>query len=109
MSDTAQERARRLKLIEHLDMADMVEEIELAEAAAQAPLLERIESLKVWIRAAMVNDYSLCAPPEMVDLINQCDGCQAGIPVNDDGYHRMGKFRAYPDYMACQKGKYDRG
>ena len=32
--------------------------------------------------------------------INQCDGCQAGIPVVN-GAHRMGKPGAYPDTMSC--------
>ncbi|MNJ44174.1 hypothetical protein D3C77_392150 [compost metagenome] len=36
---------------------------------------------------------------------NQCDGCQAGIPVVD-GAHRMGRPGGYPDTMICQAGKY---
>lgn len=32
--------------------------------------------------------------------INQCDGCQAGIPVVN-GAHRMGKPGSYPDTMSC--------
>ena len=31
---------------------------------------------------------------------NQCDGCQAGIPVVN-GAHRMGKPGGYPDLMSC--------
>lgn len=31
---------------------------------------------------------------------NQCDGCQAGIPVVS-GAHRMGKPGGYPDTMSC--------
>lgn len=31
---------------------------------------------------------------------NQCDGCQAGIPVIN-GSHRMGRPGGYPDYMSC--------
>lgn len=31
---------------------------------------------------------------------NQCDGCQAGIPVVN-GAHRMGKPDGYPDTMSC--------
>lgn len=31
---------------------------------------------------------------------NQCDGCQAGIPV-ENGAHRMGKPGGYPDLMGC--------
>lgn len=36
---------------------------------------------------------------------NQCDGCQAGIPLVD-GVHRMGKPGGYPDAMSCQASKY---
>lgn len=38
--------------------------------------------------------------------INQCDGCQAGIPVDANGNHRMGKAGGYPDLMGCEKGRY---
>jgi hypothetical protein len=31
---------------------------------------------------------------------NQCDGCQAGIPV-ENGAHRMGKPGGYPNLMGC--------
>lgn len=37
---------------------------------------------------------------------NQCDGCQAGIPVVK-GAHRMGKPGGYPDLMTCQAHKYN--
>lgn len=36
---------------------------------------------------------------------NQCDGCNAGIPVDENGMHRMGQGK-YADYMFCQKSKY---
>ncbi|MBS7559968.1 hypothetical protein KHO49_16620 [Pseudomonas sp. RC4D1] len=36
---------------------------------------------------------------------NQCDGCQAGIPLVN-GAHRMGKPGGHPDTMSCQAGKY---
>lgn len=36
---------------------------------------------------------------------NQCDGCQAGKPVDEKGLHRMGEGR-YFDYMLCQADKY---
>lgn len=36
---------------------------------------------------------------------NQCDGCQAGIPLVN-GAHRMGKPGGYADTMSCQAGKY---
>lgn len=36
---------------------------------------------------------------------NQCDGCQAGIPV-EIGMHRMGKPGGYVDLMACTADRY---
>lgn len=36
---------------------------------------------------------------------NQCDGCQAGIPLFN-GTHRMGKPGQYADTMSCQAGRY---
>ena len=42
---------------------------------------------------------------EMED--NSCDGCKAGIPVDEYNYHRMGKG-IYPDFMVCQKSKYNK-
>lgn len=40
--------------------------------------------------------------------VNQCDGCRAGKPLDEHGFHRMGRLTegAYPDYMACQREKY---
>jgi hypothetical protein len=38
--------------------------------------------------------------------INQCDGCMAGIPIDENGRHRMGKPHSYPDYMVCEKSRY---
>ena len=38
---------------------------------------------------------------------NNCDGCKAGIPVDEYNYHRMGKG-IYPDFMICQKDKYNK-
>ncbi|MBI7981269.1 hypothetical protein JEY27_31990, partial [Pseudomonas aeruginosa] len=31
---------------------------------------------------------------------NQCDGCQAGVPL-ENGKHRMGRPGGYPDLMSC--------
>ncbi len=38
--------------------------------------------------------------------INQCDGCQAGVPVDEKGYHRMGKPGEYADLMYCERKRY---
>jgi len=37
---------------------------------------------------------------------NQCDGCHAGIPVDANGNHRMGKPGGYADLMKCQADRY---
>ena len=36
---------------------------------------------------------------------NQCDGCQAGIPLIN-GTHRMGREGGYPDFMGCSAKLY---
>lgn len=41
----------------------------------------------------------------MMDEMNQCDGCMAGIPV-ENGKHRMGKPGGYADWMACTASRY---
>lgn len=38
-------------------------------------------------------------------LMNQCDGCRAGVPLKD-GKHRMGKPGGYADWMICTKDRY---
>lgn len=38
--------------------------------------------------------------------INNCDGCLANKPIDNNGNHRMGNEDEYPDYMSCQKSKY---
>lgn len=40
--------------------------------------------------------------------INQCDGCQAGIPLVN-GVHRMGREGGYPDFMGCTAHLYNCG
>ncbi|BFO03363.1 hypothetical protein KNHN1_17410 [Pseudomonas guariconensis] len=37
---------------------------------------------------------------------NQCDGCQAGIPIVN-GAHRMGRPGGYTDTMSCQASRYE--
>lgn len=44
-------------------------------------------------------EFKAALKPEESPL-NQCDGCQAGIPVVS-GAHRMGKPGGYPDTMSC--------
>lgn len=47
---------------------------------------------------------AILAAPAPVER-NQCDGCQAGIPV-ENGRHRMGKPGRYPDLMLCTADRY---
>lgn len=42
---------------------------------------------------------------EEVTPKNSCDGCNAGIAVDDNGNHRMGSG-AYADYMGCEAHRY---
>lgn len=37
---------------------------------------------------------------------NQCDGCRAGIQIDENGNHRMGEPGGYPNLQSCEKGKY---
>ncbi|MND52519.1 hypothetical protein D3C80_435370 [compost metagenome] len=39
-------------------------------------------------------------------MINQCDGCQAGIP-KINGVHRMGREGGYPDFLGCTAKLYE--
>jgi hypothetical protein len=38
--------------------------------------------------------------------VNQCDGCRAGIPVDENGNHRIGEPGGYSNLQACEKDKY---
>ena len=37
---------------------------------------------------------------------NQCDGCRAGKPLDEDGIHTMSERDGYQDLMRCQASKY---
>jgi hypothetical protein len=39
--------------------------------------------------------------------MNQCDGCRAGKPLDQNGNHAMGEPGGYRDLMACQRSKYE--
>ena len=38
-------------------------------------------------------------------MTNQCDGCNAGKPIERGNLHRMSDG-LYPDFMSCQKDRY---
>lgn len=70
---------------------------EVLDAVGREPVdLNAVLKLRTRMREAL----KTAAP-----LRNQCDGCQAGIPVVN-GTHRMGKPGGYPDAMGCTKKLY---
>ena len=57
------------------------------------------------VLAAATGEQVETQPSPAAAQRNQCDGCQAGIPV-EDGMHRMGKPGGYVDLMACTADRY---
>ena len=78
----------------------------LTAADERADLLEGL--LLLWRSPVQRTMAGRCRLVERTDAAlkpaegqhNQCDGCQAGIPVVN-GAHRMGKADGYPDTMRC--------
>lgn len=75
----------------------------------------RLEQAENLLQAVVDEHGELsCDLHEQIDIFlasqqgerNQCDGCQAGIPLVD-GAHRMGRQGGYPDLMSCQKERYE--
>lgn len=70
---------------------------EVLDAIGREPLdLDAVLRLRARMRAAL-------KPAEAPR--NQCDGCQAGIPLIN-GTHRMGREGGYPDFMGCSAKLY---
>ncbi|KRP84855.1 hypothetical protein TX25_28735 [Pseudomonas lactis] len=70
---------------------------EVLDAVGREPLdLDAVLRLRARMRAAL-------KPAEAPR--NQCDGCQAGIPLIN-GTHRMGREGGYPDFMGCSAKLY---
>lgn len=67
----------------------------------RAELLDIRQSCELSQKRDARIDAALSASAER----NQCDGCQAGIPLVN-GVHRMGKPGGYADTMSCQAWKY---
>jgi hypothetical protein len=59
----------------------------------------------LWEFYQSVERAALAQPVAAVGDDNQCDGCLAGYPVNERGFHIMGSGK-YPDPMACQAHRY---
>ena len=97
-----------------LDAAERCVAAERREKELQQRLTaadERADVLEGLVRRALKFTHDIQSPlslradieavlkPAEVER-NQCDGCQAGIPVVN-GAHRMGKPDGYPDTMSC--------
>lgn len=87
----------------------VIKELQSLLTAADERADERADVLEGWLRrwsaeaggifCALKYETDAALKPAEAQL-NQCDGCQAGIPVVN-GAHRMGKPGAYPDTMSC--------
>lgn len=81
------------------ERADVLEGLigEVLDAVGREPLdLDAVLRLRARMRAAL-------KPAEAPR--NQCDGCNAGIPLIN-GTHRMGREGGYPDFMGCSAKLY---
>lgn len=81
------------------ERADVLEGLigEVLDAVGREPLdLDAVLRLRARMRAAL-------KPAEAPR--NQCDGCQAGVPLIN-GTHRMGREGGYPDFMGCSAKLY---
>ena len=92
-----------------IDLRKRVDALQALLTAADERADERADVLEGWLRrwsaeaggifCALKYETDAALKPAEAQL-NQCDGCQAGIPVVN-GAHRMGKPGAYPDTMSC--------
>jgi hypothetical protein len=95
----AREQALQQRLTAADERADVLEGLvgEVLDAVGREPLdLDAVLRLRARMRAAL-------KPAEAPR--NQCDGCQAGIPLIK-GTHRMGREGGYPDFMGCSAKLY---
>ena len=72
---------------------------------------KKLGILCLWCQTIEIIDAALAQPAEAQPQAtaapaNQCDGCQAGRPVDANGNHRMGDGE-YGDLMHCQREKYE--
>ena len=96
---TAERDALQQRLTAADERADVLEGLigEVLDAVGREPLdLDAVLRLRARMRAAL-------KPAEAPR--NQCDGCQAGIPLIN-GTHRMGREGGYPDFMGCSAKLY---
>ena len=95
----AREQALQQRLTAADERADVLEGLvgEVLDAVGREPLdLDAVLRLRARMRAAL-------KPAEAPR--NQCDGCQAGIPLIN-GTHRRGREGGYPDFMGCSAKLY---
>ncbi|WP_325437586.1 hypothetical protein [Pseudomonas nitroreducens] len=103
---------------EDVAMDVTVQNVEILRKEVQAAKLLLSECDEIFIEEGISNielrGYlsGKLSADEVIELLdppaeqrNQCDGCQAGIPLID-GAHRMGRPGGYPDLMSCQKERY---
>lgn len=103
---------------EDVAMDVTVQNVEILRKEVQAAKLLLSECDEIFIEEGISNielrGYlsGKLSADEVIELLdppaeqrNQCDGCQAGIPLVD-GAHRMGRPGGYPDLMSCQKERY---
>ena len=99
VSAERRERALQQRLTAADERLDVLEGLigEVLDAVGREPLdLDAVLRLRARMRAAL-------KPAEAPR--NQCDGCQAGIPLIN-GTHRMGREGGYPDFMGCSAKLY---
>jgi hypothetical protein len=91
--------AERDSIIEECAQVVQAKHDELAKRSYPAPAI--LLTLVKAIRA-------LQGPSAAQGTINQCDGCQRGLPIRDGKYHDLtGQFGAYPgEVMTCTADRY---
>ncbi|WP_417585417.1 hypothetical protein [Pelagibacterium sp.] len=85
--------------------ADVLAEFKVPELEAVVDASKHLQSHRVEHVYRRAWDAALSQQAEPAP-INQCDGCQAGIPADEKGYHRMGKPGGYADLMYCERKRY---
>ena len=76
----------------------------LSDRVADARNIDLTDNWAMYGEEYIEDVQAMLAAPAPVER-NQCDGCQAGIPV-ESGMHRMGKPGGYADLMACTADRY---
>lgn len=94
----------------------MIDEEALARLKAEIARLRaeveaRLKAENARLRAelgALRRELEASRPKTGGGIVNQCDGCRSGRPLDENGNHVMGDG-PYDDLMACQRSKYEPG